>query len=211
MPDDERRRALELLASAGDQGVPEELMVNAFVFEFDVIIGLIRDGLATTAVEKTRVGHSTVRVRFSALAQSAVVAMGRLGSDRSRTGHGTGTVDPPQMTHTGLSSPSIGGHGGASPTWPGVAMGFEQFDSLQFSHRIRLLILIEWRPARSPQMVPSGPVGIGVPFSFGVQPGIPKQKKEPARNSFGRQSYEAAVGNWSSFIRTRTRRALSGS
>ena len=62
MPDDERRRALELLNSAGDQGMPEELMVNAFVFEFDVIIGLIRDGLATTAVEKTRVGHSTVRV-----------------------------------------------------------------------------------------------------------------------------------------------------
>jgi hypothetical protein len=42
----EQRRALELLASAGDQGVPEELMLKAFVFEFEVIIGLIRDGLA---------------------------------------------------------------------------------------------------------------------------------------------------------------------
>jgi hypothetical protein len=43
--------------------------------------------------------------------------------------------------------------------------GVRPANSLQFSHRIRLLILIEWRPARSPQMVPSGLVGIRWPLA----------------------------------------------
>src|ERR1700680_3734792 len=60
--DADQRRALELLAAAGPRGISEDLMINAHMFELNVLVGLIRERLAVVATEKMMAGQRAIRV-----------------------------------------------------------------------------------------------------------------------------------------------------
>jgi hypothetical protein len=58
----DQRRALELLAAASPRGIPEDLMINAHMFELNVLVGLIRERLAVVATEKMMAGQRAISV-----------------------------------------------------------------------------------------------------------------------------------------------------
>jgi hypothetical protein len=57
---DDRRRALELLASCPDS-CPEAIML-AHGFSIDLMVELVRDGLATAKAERVVAGRRTIEV-----------------------------------------------------------------------------------------------------------------------------------------------------
>jgi hypothetical protein len=57
----ERRRALELLASS-PEGINEELLVHGHGFKLQMLVGLVRFGLATAEREVMNTGGETIEV-----------------------------------------------------------------------------------------------------------------------------------------------------
>ena len=70
----ERRRALELLASS-PEGINEELLVHSHGFKRQMLVGLVRFGLATAEREAMNTGGETVevvRVRITAAGRKVI-------------------------------------------------------------------------------------------------------------------------------------------
>jgi hypothetical protein len=72
----DQRRALEFLAAACSRGIPEDLMINAHMFERNLLVGLIRGRLAVATTEKVMAGQravSVARLRITDAGQLALV------------------------------------------------------------------------------------------------------------------------------------------
>jgi hypothetical protein len=74
MIDDEQRRALELLAG-WPEGLTETRLLARHKFTSDALAALVRDGLATSTIEKVRGGKYPAQVTRYKITDAGLLAM----------------------------------------------------------------------------------------------------------------------------------------
>jgi hypothetical protein len=84
----EQRRAVELLAGAGQRGLTEGTLLRVHGFTFELLTGLVQNGLAAVATGTARVGGRQIKV-----ARIRITAAGRSCSRRlTSAGHAASPV-----------------------------------------------------------------------------------------------------------------------